>query len=54
MDINELKRNRTTWISELRQLNAAIGDKLPDETQQRSYDELKAKIDTVAQAIKRD
>ena len=53
MDINELKRNCATWISELQQINAAIGDKLPDETQQRSYDELKAKIATATQTIKR-
>jgi len=53
MEINELRRNRATWIGEMKALHdGAEGRDLSDD-EQRSYDDLRAKVASVDGQIKR-
>lgn len=53
MDVNEIRRNRATWIGEMKALHdGAEGRDLTDD-EQRSYDELHGKVKSADKQIKR-
>lgn len=53
MDVNEIRRNRATWIGEMKTINeGAAGRDLKDD-EQRGYDELLGKVASADKQIKR-
>lgn len=53
MDVNELRRNRATWIGEMKALHDGAEGRDLNDDEQRSYDELRGKVDSADRQIKR-
>lgn len=53
MDVNEMRRNRATWIGEMKALHDGAEGRDLSEEEQRSYDDLRAKVASADKQIKR-